>query len=1690
MPDLPELTGMPLRNSETGLTVPYKFSDRTAYDSLMNSARIITEAENNSQIPAGIGHDEDRAQVFPLISVDGQAQQVGTPAQLPCNTYGDRLTRLEARTDAVWDALKPKTVRFFSQDGVTLLYTAQNVTWGTAATFAGTTPTKASTAQYDYAFVGWATATGSTAANANLSSVKQDMDVYAAFSETLRKYTVTYKTYDGASTIDTEEVEYGSNGTKVNSTARTSTVQYDYTPDGWSLTANGSKDTNALSNITADRIVFASYISTLRKYTVTFMNGSSTVTTKEVEYGSNATYTGASPTKTATAQYTYTFVGWALSDNQEEADDNALTNIIADRTVFAAYSKTVNQYTVTFYNGNTVVGTSTQDYGANATYTGATPVKASSASTDYTFVGWAASDGQQTAVANILNNITANKSVFAAYSESVRKYTVTFYAYDGATSYGSVQVNYGSNATYSGTTPTHGSDSDYAYKFLGWASSTNATSATSGILNNIQADKDVYAAFEHIQYTVYFAAGDSGYAYTLNPSASTEYGDMITISDKTTTKSSTSSYRYEFKGWTNIPNQIQTDTQIPVWGSNSITLDETKFAMDKTAKTATLYPVFIQTANTITVNWRDWTGTILTTTEVNAGTTITAISFPSGVPSRMLGYRAESSGTLSQVQYKYEPYGYYKNNASDPTGYKNNPAYGMGSFNITTPENDTGIVATNSIVNANSGCIEMTLVYSYSYYNVTLQLLSHDGSIVIWSLTDSTENLSSTGNNVQKQKQILSSICNTVSGTQSFSKSSSNTDMLGVLMRSEFGYNYTGDNPPVPSGLSHTPQSVITSYMPLKQYFEGGTSDKSYTISATNVIVASTGLHNGDNYFITLDDTSSNILAKMYVVYANSDSNAVLLPYLAKFSVAYMGLNRHIYQNSSNLRYIDRNDSPTAFTNLNNTSSTWANVVTPQDQSYTLYGWESQPSTMTNSDTSDTTYPVIMDSQDTSLVDERASVSTAITLSAHLGDTSMSYANVRAKATFDLGDFVSTDYLLYDNTDTAKNQNLISTRNSPFFAHMPVILFHAVYEHEQVYTWQDIVDMCNDGTYKDDTKLPLGTIVPLNVNASSLSCATQIANAVDAGTTNLDATNKTFTLHMCLVAKDEYVDYYNGATTGTNKARNKTTWLSLDRIPGTERWYSSASSSLEWTSSYPHDVVDDCQTLSNRVSAFGSVVGNAMVPSIRWGNSPTNGTYSSESCYLYVPSVNELCGASGLSSNYTGGFSTSYSNRYAIDSKEFELYAYQWHDSQSVSSSWASSSYSYTASNETVTTGTRDNSTSAVNTAAIFKGSINDTYHAIFTDNETKRAYLAYHWGFCIGYAGVADEDKETFTVAAAGTPSAQNFTTRSSELTIGRTTVSGAGDGWVVSSSFDPPYVSGASIDTSNNNVFTRTYMPYANLLKATNVNQYATAGDCTSSVGSNVSSFISSTTSSTTYTSGEIYATSLDLFTNSGLAAVDTSKSPMGVIGNVCVRMEKVSSASAGTPRYCYVFINHCTDGVSTWGLSNYGQYYAPAVAMVGQYTDGTDIWNYYRIVAARRYNGYQQYADDVNDTTLAFRGITGLAATDATGRVLVTDSWNIVKNMPTYSASDINALSRDLCNNGNRLKVWRGDYIGIKLTDAMKSSTAAVMGFDVYQTATDLTNTDTSKCVMAYTPCRLTFPSGQNPFDTMRYVPSSLT
>ena len=207
----------------------------------------------------------------------------------------------------------------------------------------------------------------------------------ASFMISCKKtYTVTFK--DGETVLKTEEVKKGD-----------SAIGLVPEKEGYTFV----KWDKAFDNVTSDLDVNAEFA--INTYTVTFKDGETILKTETVNYGESAI--GLIPEKAG-----YKFTGW----------DKSFNKITSDLDVNAQF--TINAYTVTFKDGETVLKTETVNYGESAI--GLIPEKEG-----YKFIGW---DKE-------FNNVTNDLVVNAKFE--VITFNVTIY--DGGSIYNSLTVNYG-----------------------------------------------------------------------------------------------------------------------------------------------------------------------------------------------------------------------------------------------------------------------------------------------------------------------------------------------------------------------------------------------------------------------------------------------------------------------------------------------------------------------------------------------------------------------------------------------------------------------------------------------------------------------------------------------------------------------------------------------------------------------------------------------------------------------------------------------------------------------------------------------------------------------------------------------------------------------------------------------------------------------------------------------------------------------------------------------------------------------------------------------------------------------------------------------------------------------------------------------------------------------------------------------
>ncbi len=228
-------------------------------------------------------------------------------------------------------------------------------------------PTKTGNAQYSYPFTGW------TPALEPVSEAGQ-RTYTAQFGEEINSYTITFANVDGNGAQRTADVEYGQTPVCPVTPEKVDGVN-SYAFTGWN---------KSIVPVVGEETYTATFSSTptVRQFDITFdLDNDSPVTIVPVTYGTTPEWTGETPTKPATAQYTYTFAGWYPE----------FAPVTGEETYTAQYTQTLNSYTIRFVNyDGTELQSSDLAYGALPTYSGSAPQKPADLVNmkAYNFSGW------------------------------------------------------------------------------------------------------------------------------------------------------------------------------------------------------------------------------------------------------------------------------------------------------------------------------------------------------------------------------------------------------------------------------------------------------------------------------------------------------------------------------------------------------------------------------------------------------------------------------------------------------------------------------------------------------------------------------------------------------------------------------------------------------------------------------------------------------------------------------------------------------------------------------------------------------------------------------------------------------------------------------------------------------------------------------------------------------------------------------------------------------------------------------------------------------------------------------------------------------------------------------------------------------------------------------------------------------
>ncbi len=273
-----------------------------------------------------------------------------------------------------------------------------------------------------------------------------DSDVEISVVYTLTEYTVSF--WVNGELFHAIALEYGSKITLPDEIPVMEPTEYKvYIFRCWEGFADGMTVEGSVG-------FYASFDEFSRKYSVIFKNYDGSVLYETlVEYGKDAEYLGATPTRPSVEGTEYTFVGW----------DDDTDNITSDKVFNAMFSDGITTYTVSFYDAHGNLIKSEQVYYGQSATPPKDPEKYSDETYEYFFESW---DGKY-------KRVTSDCIVKAKYKKVYIEYTVVFKDLDGNVIFAD-KLHYGDEITLP-TPPEKSSDERYNYVFEKWSPDLSGT---------------------------------------------------------------------------------------------------------------------------------------------------------------------------------------------------------------------------------------------------------------------------------------------------------------------------------------------------------------------------------------------------------------------------------------------------------------------------------------------------------------------------------------------------------------------------------------------------------------------------------------------------------------------------------------------------------------------------------------------------------------------------------------------------------------------------------------------------------------------------------------------------------------------------------------------------------------------------------------------------------------------------------------------------------------------------------------------------------------------------------------------------------------------------------------------------------------------------------------------------------------
>lgn len=315
------------------------------------------------------------------------------------------------------------------------------------------------------------TVSGYVLKNSGDSIVTYDMlDKHFPASNYVRNGTATYTVYYTDKGSKTVTYVYNHNNTQC-AESKTVTGKIGSSYSITSPTVAGYKPSSStvsgiFTSLTSTSVVRYSE----RSYTVSFnANGGTGAPSSQTKWHfRDLTLSSTKPTRTG-----YSFIGWGVGSFSTSASffpGGKYTSNVS-RILYAVWSPLT--YTVS-YNANGGTGapaSQTKTYGQTLTLSSKSPTRSG-----YDFVGWGTSSASTSASYQPGGSYTSNsgRTLYAIWKSNASKtYTVSYNANGGSGAPASQTKTHGVTLTLSSATPTRS-----GYSFLGWSTSSSATSAS------------------------------------------------------------------------------------------------------------------------------------------------------------------------------------------------------------------------------------------------------------------------------------------------------------------------------------------------------------------------------------------------------------------------------------------------------------------------------------------------------------------------------------------------------------------------------------------------------------------------------------------------------------------------------------------------------------------------------------------------------------------------------------------------------------------------------------------------------------------------------------------------------------------------------------------------------------------------------------------------------------------------------------------------------------------------------------------------------------------------------------------------------------------------------------------------------------------------------------------------------------